>query len=424
MAKEQIIKLKNSWIDWAQFMLIGLLAPFFLFPSIKYSWIFLILPAIWILRWIIKRNFFERTTLDWPILLLSFQVFVSCLIVPELAFSLPKISGVLFGIAFFYSITALLKTKKLIRAGIILFLGGGLALSVIGTLGMLRLSTKYLDKLFKLATLIPKVNFNLPGAEKGFHHNALGGTLILIIPLYLILIFSYFRRKKQNYLIYKNRLFYIFLFSGLSIIISVLILTQSRSSWVGLLLTCLILLSTIPKGKKLGIILIFLFIAGYLLLLGFDKIPLGAKEAKRSMTLRMELWSVAIETINEYPAFGIGMNQIRQLPSVGYERSHVHNHLLHTAAEIGIPGLVAYLAILIGAGFMCFKIWRESNTGWMRMTVLGLGYGQLAHFIIGSVDSIPLGAKVGIYFWFSLGLITAIYNLTIKKSVSSVRGNG
>jgi len=110
MAEEQIIKLKNSWIDWAQFILIGLLVPFFLFPSIKYSWIFLVVPAIWILRWIIKRNFIERTALDWPILLLSFQVFVSCLIVPDLAFSLPKIAGVLFGIAFFYSITALLKT--------------------------------------------------------------------------------------------------------------------------------------------------------------------------------------------------------------------------------------------------------------------------------------------------------------------------
>lgn len=421
MAKEQIIKLKNSWIDWAQFILIGLLAPFFLFPSIKYSWIFLLVPAIWILRWIIKRNFIERTTLDWPILLLSFQVFVSCLIVPDVAFSLPKIAGVLFGIAFFYSVTALLNTKKLIRAGIIIFLGGGLALSVIGILGMIRLSTKYLDKLFKIATLIPKINFNLPGAEKGFHHNALGGTLIFIIPLYLILIFSYFRRKKQNYLINKNRLFYIFLFSGLSIIIGVLILTQSRSSWIGLLLSCLIFLSPVPKGKKWGIILISLFVAGYLLLLGFDKIPLGAKEVKGSMTFRMELWRVATETINEYPASGIGMNQIRQLPSVGYERSHVHNHLLHTAAEIGIPGLIAYMAILIGAGFMCFKIWRESNTGWMRMTALGLGCGQLAHFIFGSVDSIPLGAKVGIFFWISLGLINAIYNFTIRRAVRSAR---
>jgi hypothetical protein len=46
----------------------------------------------------------------------------------------------------------------------------------------------------------------------------------------------------------------------------------------------------------------------------------------------------------------------------------------------------------------------------MRLIVLGLGCGQMAHFLFGLVDSIPLGAKVGIFFWLSIGLITAIYN--------------
>lgn len=417
MPKKQINIIENSWIDWTQFILIALLSPFFLFPSMKYSWIFLIVPAIWILHFIIKRNFFERTILDWPIFFLAIQVFVTCLIVPNLAFNMPKIAGVLFGIAFFYSITALLKTEKLIRSGIILFLGGGLALSVIGILGMIRLSTKYLDKLFKISTLIPKVNFNLPGAEKGFHHNAIGGTIILIIPIFLVLTFSYFKLKKQNFLFIRNSLFHILLFLGLSATICVLILTQSRSSWIGLLISCLILLTIIPRGKKWGIILVFLFLAGYLLLLGSDKIPLGAKEVKSSMISRIELWNTAIRTINEYPISGIGMNQIRQLPSVGYEKAHVHNHLLHVAAELGIPGLIAYLAILIGAGFMCIKIISESSTRWMRIIALGLGCGQLAHFIFGITDSIPLGAKVGIFFWFSLGLIAAMYNYMLKRDL-------
>ena len=80
---------------------------------------------------------------------------------------------------------------------------------------------------------------------------------------------------------------------------------------------------------------------------------------------------------------------------------------------------MAYLAILIGAGFMCFDIWRKSNIGWMRMTALGLGCGQLAHLIFGMADSIPLGAKVGIFFWFSLALITAMYNYMLKRDIDS-----
>lgn len=407
--------IKNSWIDWAQLLLIGLLAPFFLFPSLKYVWVLLIVPSIWICRWIIKRNFFERSILDWAIFILTIQVFATCLIVPDLAFSLPKIAGVLLGIAFFYSIIALLKTKKLIRAGILLFLGGGLIFSIISIFGMIRLNTKYLDKLFKISTLIPKINFNLPGAEEGFHPNAVGGTLILIIPLYLTLIFIYIRRKKQNYLVYKNRLFLIFVLLGLLVTSSVLVLTQSRGSLIGLLISCLILFTPVKKGKKWGLILISFSVAAYLLLLGFDKISFSAKEVKNSMLSRMELWSIAEETINEYPFFGIGMNRIRQIHSVDYKTAHAHNHLIHTGAELGIPGLIAYLAILVGAGFMCFEMWRKSNVRWIRMTALGLGCGQLAHFIFGMADSIALGAKVGIFFWFSLSLIAATYNYMINK---------
>lgn len=416
---EQINMIKNSWVDWAQFILIGLLAPFFLFPSMKYVWVLFVVPSLWICRWLVKKNFFERSILDWAIFILAIQVFATCLIVPDLAFSLPKIAGVLLGIAIFYSMIALMKSEKLIRMGIILFLGGGLILSVIGILGMIRANSKYLDRLFRITTSIPKINFNIQGAEEGFHHNAVGGTLIIIIPLYFILIFSYLRRKKQNCLLNKNKSFVIFLFLGFLVIIGVLVLTQSRSSWIGLLLSCSILLMAGPKGKKWGPILIFSFVVAYLLLLGFDKIPLASEEAKKSVTIRVELWSIGLETINEHPVFGIGMNLVRQIPSVGW-KTHIHNHLLHTAAELGIPGLIAYLSILVGAGFMCFEIFCKSKIRWMKMTALGLGCGQLAHFIFGMADSIPLGAKVGIFFWFSLALIAAIYNYMLRRELHLV----
>ena len=56
------------------------------------------------------------------------------------------------------------------------------------------------------------------------------------------------------------------------------------------------------------------------------------------------------------------------------------------------------------------KNWLDENDG------TGLGCGQMAHLIFGMADSIPLGAKVGIIFWISLGLITATYNYVLKKS--------
>jgi len=317
--------------------------------------------------------------------------------------------------AVFYAVVALLKTEKLIKAGIILFLGSGLIFSIICILGMIRSNVKYLDELFKISVLIPKVNFKLPGAEIGFHPNAVGAILILIIPLYFILFFSYSRRKRRNSLgKRKNNLIFITGLIGLITITIVLILTQSRGSWIGLILSSFLLL--IPgKRKKWGVILIVISIAAYLLLLGFDKIPLGAKEARGKITSRMELWNLAVDTIGEHPVFGVGMNRVRQLPEVGYKTAHVHNHLLHTGAELGIPGLLGYLAILAGAGFMCYEVWRKAKVGWMRTAVLGLACGQLAHLIFGMADSIPLGAKPGFIFWYSLALIAAMYNYMIRE---------
>jgi O-antigen ligase len=348
-------------------------------------------------------------------LILTIQVFATCLIVHDLAFSLPKIAGLLFGITFFYAIAALLKTEKIIITGIVLFLLGGFILSTIGMLGMIRPGSKYSDKLFKISALIPNVSFDLPGAEEGFHPNAVGGTLILIIPLYLVLIFLCFKLMKQKHFAYKNTLNLILLLLGFFATTGILLLTQSRGSWIGLLISCLILFILAQKRKKWGILLIFFFLAIFLIFLGFNKIQLNAKEAKGKIISRMQLWNLAIETIGEHPIFGIGMNYIRKNPQVRYEQAHVHNHLLNTAAELGIPALIAYLAILIGAGFMSYQIWHKSHVSWMKMTALGLGCGQLAQFIFGMGDSIPLGSKVGIFFWFSLALIAAMYNFMLKK---------
>lgn len=406
-------------IDWIQLFLIGLVAPFFLFPSVKYIWIFLIIPGIWICRWIVKHNFFERTLLDWAIFILFIQVFATCIIVPDISFSLPKIAGVFYGLAFFYAIVALLTSEKLIRLGIIGFLGAGVMLSIFGILGMMWDSEAYFNNLIpKIEKIIPKIKWNLPGAEEGFNSNAIGGTLTLIVPLCLILFLSYVKSKKENNLISYSLFPLIFFFIVLFVVSCVLFFTLSMGSWIGLIISIWILFFPL-KWKKWSLLLIFISIA-FFLLLHIDKTPVINEIVKDKIAQRNHLWLVGTNTINNHPFFGIGMNRIRQIPSVDYEQSTVHNHLLHIAAELGIPGLIAYLAILIGAGFMCFKIWRKSNIGWMKMTALGLGCGQLAHLIFGMGDSIPLGAKVGIFFWFSLGLIAAMYNYMLNHSLRNI----
>ena len=119
--------------------------------------------------------------------------------------------------------------------------------------------------------------------------------------------------------------------------------------------------------------------------------------------------------IKANPWWGIGLNHFRLNPEVRYFLSHAHNQFLHTAAELGIPALAAFLAILLSIGCMCVQVWNKSVNPWIRFTVLGLGWGQLAHFFFCLTDAIPPGAKVGILFWISLALITALYQFNQRN---------
>jgi putative inorganic carbon (HCO3(-)) transporter len=412
--KEKILR-EDFPVDWANLFLLALAAPFFLFPSMKFAWIFFIIPLILISRWLVKNRFYERSILDWAIAVLLIQVFVTCIIVPDISFSLPKIAGVLFGIAFCYSIVALMTSKKLIGWGILGFLGAGFLLSIICLFGIKWHRELYFKTIIaKAESIIPKIKWNLPGAEEGFNANAIGGILILIVPLCLTLCISHLKRKKENHLV-SNRLLPLIFFLLILFIVSILLFfTQSIGSWIGVTISIWIILLS-WKWKRWSLVLI-LVLGILIVFLNPAKTTRLVNRLKQDILKREASWIVAVNTVSQHPLFGIGMNRFRQIPNIGYSRAHAHNHLLHTAAEIGIPGLMAYLAILFAAGYMCYEVWRKSKIGWMRMAALGLGCGQMAHFIFGMADSIPLGAKVGIFFWFSLGLIVAMYNYMLKNT--------
>jgi hypothetical protein len=128
-----------------------------------------------------------------------------------------------------------------------------------------------------------------------------------------------------------------------------------------------------------------------------------------TMKIRAAYWRVGTETAKRNVLFGIGLNQLRRSGKIKYDDSHAHNQFIHTAAEIGIPGLLSYIAILIGVFWMAGEVARSSLPAWMLLNCRGLAAGQLGFAIFGLVDAVPLGAKAGLFFWISIALITSIY---------------
>ena len=328
-------------VDGGIFGVLVVLAPFFLFPSVEMTWVFVFVPLMWAMRWLVEKRFFERTILDWGILVLLGQVFITCNIVPDIEFSLAKISGVVFGIALFYAVVNLVRTEGLIKKAVVLYMAGGVVFAGLAFLGMRSFEgwkadeEKQLEFLMDLRRLLPRIDFNLTGAEIGFNPNPVGGSLVLLLPLFIVFLYLYKKRYGGGGV--KNKLIFYLLLFGLIFELGVLLFTVSRGSWVALLSSSLILLYPIVKRKKIYVyITVFVLLACvvfYIILIGPEDIKLSSKEIGGKIVNRNELWAVGIAMIVEHPFTGTGLNRLRKDSEIGDKRAHAHNHLIHTAAQ-------------------------------------------------------------------------------------------
>jgi O-antigen ligase len=216
---------------------------------------------------------------------------------------------------------------------------------------------------------------------------------------------------------------------------SVLLLTQSRGGWLGLGVGLLLLFAwTYRWGKWL---VAAAALAGIVLLvrLGPEKAGDtmmasigGTVGASTTIEQRLELWERAIYGITDFPFTGMGMNTFRKVVHVLYplflispdvDVASCHNQLLQTTLDLGIPGLVAYVAFLAAAITMGIQVWRRSKDHCIGASAQGLVCGILAQQVFGITDAIPLGAKVGIFFWIVVGILAAMYRLTVRNLYSS-----
>ena len=87
---------------------------------------------------------------------------------------------------------------------------------------------------------------------------------------------------------------------------------------------------------------------------------------------------------------------------------HAHNELLQAALDLGLPGLVGFIALNFGAVGMLF---RPIKTGGVwRLLAMGVFGGLLAHFLFGLTDAVAVGAKPGFLFWWLLAMAFGLYD--------------
>jgi putative inorganic carbon (HCO3(-)) transporter len=433
-----------SWIDHWHWALLLIATPFLLFPSAARSPALLVVPGLWISAGLAQRNPLPRTPLNATLLLLFVMVLVSLWATYDLLFSLSKIAGMVLGIGVFFAVVRFTEKAREWWLGIVAYLGVGLGIAVLGLL-----STNWLHKVGvfgPILALLPARIIGLPGAESGFSGNELAGALLWVIPLYLSLmmwLIQHFRAIQLAWGWACARALAVLLLFATFVVLSYFLLAQSRSGYLGFVagVPGLVLVCLPSRWRRLGMLAAFLVFAGMvLLLLGNSSafstrgnIGMASDPALSLDTLegRAEVWSRAIHAIQDFPLTGMGINTFRRvvhvlyplfLTSSDFDISHAHNEYLQAALDLGIPGLIAFVALYLIAFWMLAQVWRladgSSLVMLIRAIVLGFGAGLGAHLVYGMTEVVAFGAKPGFVLWMLLGLIVGLYQQTRSGHVS------
>ncbi len=208
---------------------------------------------------------------------------------------------------------------------------------------------------------------------------------------------------------------------GLGFLLSLfaLILTQTRSAWVGLVIaTALILFLYKPRA-----LIIIPFAIGLFYIASPQPIKRRALSSfsltHSSNKYRIEYMRAGIKIIKDYPLFGTGPDTVEivfQNPK--YELSkeakrfpHLHNNILQTGAERGIPTLLAWLTFMVWAFISLIKLLKNKDPTLYSLTVAALA-ALLALFTAGLFEYNFADSEITMLF---------LYIITIPFSLARIR---
>jgi len=439
-----------QYIDSINWLILLLFAPLFMMIKPSQSWLLLLIPILWFIAKFSKRQPIPQTPMNLVLLVILLQVLISLYATYDIAVSLQKISGVIWGIAVFFALIRLSNNRKGLILTTLVFIAGSTGIIILGFLGIDWPTNKIIifNQVFES---FPTILNAIPGLQDGFHPNEVGGALTWIIP-FLVAIFIWmiigFKKIKQFTSPLLVIVFFIFILSLLFSGSLVLIFSQSRSAYIGVAIgLVLMVLVALPKKARYfyagllflgGLFLLYLILNGHFMLIVNQIFPDSgtASMAFSTNTLngRIEIWARGIYAVQDFAFTGMGMNTFRTIVNVLYplqtisadvpikDIGHAHNLFLQTALDLGIPGLIAFVGMYILSFWMLSHNLkrlkyptRQTNFGWVftkelyYVICLGLLGGQIAHVIYGMTDAIAFGAKPGILFWVMQSMICGIY---------------
>jgi putative inorganic carbon (HCO3(-)) transporter len=283
----------------------------------------------------------------------------------------------------------------------------------------------------------------IPGTPQGsIHPNELAGVLVLVAaPLV-----SHGIGLTQLWLRQRSRILFLqtVLALGVGVVaLGGILLTQGRSGVAGAAVSLAILSGMlvwrvvrspgIRSSVRTAVAVVYMtcVVAGAALItLGITRWVASGTTSDNLDTFasRLELWDRSIAMLQDFAFTGIGLGQFDRVLHALYVPllngplevvPHAHNLFLEYALELGIPGAVAMMFLVLAFFRQCFRASQAADP-LVRWAGTGLAAGMLGYMVYGTVDAIAPGARAGIVLWIVLGLGAAVGNLARPSAPNTI----
>ncbi len=374
----------------------------------------------WLVRWLAYCRPTVRTPGDWPIglLVIMLPVTLWATALPDITRS--EVLRLLTGIALYYAIVNW--TDRTVRLRVVAggAVAAGLGLALLAPfIGGLPVASKL--------SFVPSLNARLPQVlATSVNPNVMAGALVLLLPLALALLLYAWPRLRW----FARALA---ILAGAAMLV-VLVLTQSRGAWLGIIAALGVLVALRWRRGWLALPLATVAAGLVAWQIGFGRVAdaMLASQALGGADQRVEIWSRALYMLQDFPFTGVGMGSFRQAANLLYpfflagpdaEIPHAHNLFLQVGVDLGVPGLVAWLALLI---LVCVCAWLVYRRGRRQrdtmLTALGAGLlaSQAALVVHGLTDAATWGTRPAVLVWAIWGLAMAALVVGKQDSFGSL----
>lgn len=376
------------------------------------------LIALWIWAGLASGIWWRRTpfALPWLIWLLMALVTLWATAVPEL--TQPALA--LFaaqGIAFWTMVTWTRSPARVhwAWAGLI---AAGVALAALSVFWL-----EWGGRLFAIPAAIRTAgqNAGLP-IQEAVNKNVMAGILVALWPLTLAWSATSWPKRRWGLRILGA--------AAAVVVLGVLVLSQSRGASIAAAMGLFVLLAL--RWRWLWL-LALLAAAALALLIWQGQFASALVTAMQSDALggldgRIEVWSRALYAIQDFAFTGIGMGTFARVIPLLYPYflvgpdaaiAHAHNLWLQAAVDLGLPGLIAFVSMVVLTAVLAGRSLRTLTQGglpelaWLQRGALA---GLSAALVHGLLDAVTWNTRAAFLVWALWGTTVAVGLLAAERT--------